>query len=67
MLISQPSTARPLQSRKVPAQLSTWQLPAPSQLELALARVQTLLQPPQLAVSVLVLTSQPSPGSVLQS
>jgi len=59
LLTSQPSPGRPLQSRKVPIQACTWQLPL-TQSSLALAESQAIPQAPQLFRSELMSTSQPS-------
>src|SRR5258708_7181600 len=65
VLISQPSPATLLQSAK-PALQTTVQTPA-AQVGVVLARLQTLPQPPQLAMSVWVPVSQPSAAIMSQS
>jgi hypothetical protein len=65
MLISQPSTAQPLQSANPALQLSAhW--PAVHD-DVALLGEQTFPQLPQLNMSFMMLTSQPSVAQLLQS
>ena len=67
VLTSHPSAALPLQLPKPLLQLPTPQIP-PEQPGVPLATGgQTMPQPPQWLVLVLVLTSHPSPGAKLQS
>jgi hypothetical protein len=66
VLISQPSAGELLQSAYPELQLEIWHEP-PEQLAEAFARLHTVPQPPQLLTSVLVLISQPSAVTALQS